>query len=136
MATYKTEQKKELIKFLTDNKDKAFTIDEICRGMEACSNCTPPGRSTIYRLIPKLLEENIIRQFTREESLKTVYQIVGGEQCREHLHLKCTVCQNIFHMGADSSQTLLNLIKAWDGFEMNMSKTIIFGVCRNCKGDL
>lgn len=135
MTTYRTEQKRELMDFLTKNGNRSFTIDEICREMKADTRyITPPGRSTVYRLIPKLLDENMIKQFYRGTSHKTVYQIVGGEECSAHMHLKCTVCGRIFHMGAGISEELSKKIYEWDDFAVDAGQTMIFGTCKDCKG--
>lgn len=137
MTTYKTEQKKALIDFLTKNSSRTFTIEEICREMEEDGEYVlPPGRSTVYRLIPKLIEENIVRQFYRGTSGKAVYQIVGGEGCGGHMHLKCTACGRIFHMSAGISEELSKRIAMWNGFMVNPGQTMVFGVCRECmKGE-
>lgn len=137
MATYKTEQKKALIDFLTKNSRRTFTIEEICREMEADPEYVlPPGRSTVYRLIPKLIEDNVVKRFYRGTSRKTVYQIVGGEDCTGHMHLKCTTCGRIFHMSTGISQELSKKIAEWDDFMVDAGQTMIFGICKECmKGE-
>lgn len=133
MATYNTQQKQELINFLTRNSQKAFSIDEICEAMAADVSCiSPPGRSTVYRLIPKLLEENIIRQFSRGSGRKIVYQIVGGDECSHHLHLKCSRCGRIFHMSQKASEELSKKICQSNDFTVDALETVIFGVCKEC----
>lgn len=133
MTTYKTEQKRELINFLTKNSHRSFTIDEMCRGMTADANCiSPPGKSTVYRLIPKLLDDNIIKQFNNGASCKTTYQLVGGQECREHIHLKCTKCGRILHTGHSFTKQLSNSLRNTEAFQISIDDTVLFGLCKDC----
>ncbi len=134
MATYKTEQRNELIRFMTKNSQKAFSIDEISTGMEEdCSFSVPPGKSTIYRLIPKLVDENVVKEFTPTHSRRKVYQIVGDKTCASHMHLKCQCCGKILHMSNQMTENLSKLINENDSFIMNIGETTIFGLCKDCK---
>ena len=133
MSSYKTEQKKELISFLTKNSHRSFTIEELCREMAQDQSCiSPPGKSTVYRLIPRLLEDNIIKQFNRKNSSKTVYQIVGGQACNSHIHLKCTGCGKLLHAGEEVTATLCSNIALYEDFQISTRETVIFGLCKNC----
>ena len=59
MSSYRTEQKKLLLEYLSAHKDNSLTIDEIIEGISATESESGavPGKSTVYRLINKLLEE-------------------------------------------------------------------------------
>ena len=133
MTTYNTEQKNELLRFLKKNSQKSFTIDEICSEMHEDSNiATPPGKSTLYRLIPKLVEDNMIKQFNGGKGRKNIYQITGDETCSSHLHLKCVNCGRIIHMDSDISVELSKIIQMHDEFKVSTGKTTIFGTCKEC----
>ncbi len=133
MATYQTEQKKELVRFLKKHSNQAFTIDQICKEMAGDSACIcPPGRSTVYRLIPKLLSENLIKQFKPSKGGKTVYQIIGGIDCKCHIHLKCTSCGKIFHMSNEITESMCSLISRSNEFKINMEETVLYGICHSC----
>lgn len=133
MATYQTEQKKELLDFLQKNQQRAFTVDELWEALSKDeSYVCPPGKSTLYRLIPKMMEEGGLRQFRRENDRKTVYQATAGIQCNSHLHLKCVRCGRMIHMSRRESEELARSIYGWENFRMDTSKTTIFGLCRDC----
>ena len=133
MATYNTEQRNELIRFLTQNKEKAFSIDDICEGMaKDGSFITPPGKSTVYRLIPKLVEDKLVREFAPLKSRRKVYQLVGGESCVKHMHLKCTCCGKIIHMSDEQTKNLAEIISLSNSFFVNSGETTLFGTCQGC----
>ena len=116
MATYQTEQKKELLNFLRRHSHRSFTIDEILTEMEKDPKCIfPPGKSTLYRLIPKLIAENHIRQFNNTNGRKTTYQILDGTRCQCHIHFKCTVCGKIFHASDQLTDKLKEIFTSSDG---------------------
>lgn len=132
MTGYKTEQKKELISFLRKNSHRAFTIDEMCKAMDDDPTLiSPPGKSTVYRLIPKLLEDNTIKQFSNNTN-RRVYQIVGDEGCHRHIHLKCTRCGKILHTTAEVTDSLCKSIASSNDFCISTGETVLFGLCKDC----
>lgn len=136
MAHYQTEQKKMLLAFLQSHKEQAFSIDELCEAMKAeLQKESVPGKSTIYRLMPELLEEGVVKRFVKEHSRKFLYQMIGGEHCHHHLHLKCSICGKVVHMAEIESEALLLQVLENYGFFIDAGKTILFGSCKECKGD-
>ena len=87
MAEYKTEQKKLLLEFLEKNQDSSYTIDEITDELKARGASV--GKSTVYRLMTKLVEEKRVRRQLSETSRKSIYRIVIDDHCHNHLHLQC-----------------------------------------------
>ena len=86
--TYNTEKRSEITAFLKVSPNRAFSIDEI-----AAAVC-PDGsaRSTVYRIVSKMVGEGKLRKITDEHSRHTTYQYLGESGCCEHLHLKCKNC--------------------------------------------
>lgn len=133
MATYRTQQKQDLINFLKNHADQSFTIDDIVEKMKADPAFeNAPGKSTIYRLMPRLVEENIVRCFARSGGEKASYQIIGGEHCHHHMHMKCTGCGRLLHMSDEESDNLMARIKALSNFDIDLSQTLLFGRCEGC----
>lgn len=133
MATYNTQQKQDLIYFLKKYADQAFTIDDIAEKMKADpSFISAPGKSTIYRLMPRLVEDNIVKCFAKGRGSKATYQIIGGEHCHHHMHLKCTGCGRLLHMDDEESCKLMAHIKAMSHFDIDLSQTLLFGRCEGC----
>ena len=134
VATYNTQQKKELMDFLKKHPERSYTIDEIAAEMKADPDfANPPGKSTIYRLMPGLAEENLVKRFAGSRGTKAAYQIIGGESCHFHIHLKCTSCGRLLYMSDEDSHMIAeNLLKA-GGFALDLGRTTLFGLCEGCR---
>ena len=133
MATYNTQQKKELMDFLKKHPERAYTIDDIAAGMKSDPEfANPPGKSTIYRLMPGLAQENLVKCFSAGRGTKATYQIMGGESCHFHIHLKCTGCGKLLHMSDEASKAISGNLLHDSGFMLDMGRTILFGLCGSC----
>lgn len=131
MAEYKTEQKRLLLDFLESNSDNSYTIDRIVEELRAKDNA--PGRSTVYRLMTKLVEEKKVHRFSDEGSRSFLYRIVADDHCRRHLHLKCLQCGKILHLDRATSDALLDRVRAVKDFAVNEEETLLFGNCAECR---
>ena len=132
MAEYATEQKKMLSDFLKENAERAFSVDELIEGMKARYGEGIPGTSTVYRLMTRLVEEGTVKRFVKGHSRHFVYQIVGDEHCRSHLHLKCIGCGKLLHLDERVSDALLDTIRSNSEFSVNEEETVLFGECAAC----
>ena len=132
MAEYATEQKKILLDFLRKNAERAFSVDELIIGMKDEYGEGIPGTSTVYRLMTKLVDEGVVKRFVKGHSRRFVYQIVGDEHCRSHLHLKCIGCGKLLHLDERVSDELLDKIRSNSNFSVNEEETVLFGECASC----
>lgn len=135
MAEYVTEQKKILKKLLMENCDRAYTVEELIDKMRISADGHVPGKSTVYRLMTKLVAEGTVKRFVRGNSRKFAYQIVMGEHCDCHLHLKCMGCGRLIHLDESVSDELLDKVKSISDFSVNEEATVLFGSCADCKKD-
>ena len=133
MAEYETEQKRTLKRLLEENGDKAYTIEELMVKLSERYSDRPLGKSTVYRLMTRLVEEGSVKRFVRGNSRKFAYQIVVGDHCDSHLHLKCTDCGKLMHLDENISNDVLNKVRAASDFFINEEETVLFGRCANCK---
>lgn len=129
MATYNTEQRKMLVDFLKNNPETSFTVEEIVEKMGG-----KLAKSTVYRLIVRLTEEGLVKRMTRGNSRTFVYQMMAGEHCHAHLHLRCTDCGRVIHMKESLSHELLDVIKQTNNFSVSEKETVILGKCDDCGG--
>lgn len=125
--TYNTEKRSEITDFLARGKGKAFTVDEICHAIGADES----GKSTVYRIISKLVKEGTLIKITDEHSRHTTYQYLGEEACCEHLHLKCKECGRLIHLDHETSHLLENQIKSAGHFVLDEG-AMLFGRCEGC----
>lgn len=122
---YNTIQKKLLIDFMRKNHNRSFTIDEIASEISV-------GKSTIYRLMPKLIDDGTVKRFTKGTTRVFLYQYVNCKECSCHLHMKCTDCGKILHMDNTYTDKLLSNIMCDSSFSVDKNRTILFGKCSNC----
>lgn len=123
---YTTEKKTKVYELLSQGRDKAFTIDEICTAVLDGDG----GRSTVYRIISDMVKCKKVKKLTDEHTRHTVYQYMDGE-CHDHLHLKCKKCGKMMHLDHSTSHMLEEKILGSSGFSLDEG-TILFGRCGGC----
>ena len=127
MAEYNTEQKKILLDFLNANSTKAYTIEEITESLG-----TGIGKSTVYRLMTKLVEEKRVQK-SAGNGRSFVYRALTDEHCKHHLHLQCKDCGQILHLDEATSDALLSSVMSAKDFSVSEEDTILLGKCAGCK---
>lgn len=130
MAEYQTKPRRLLLDFLAKNSDQSYTAEELAAALRAEYSDAAPGKSTVYRLVSKLSQEEQIRRTEPEGVHRSYYQI---NQCHDHLHLKCTDCGRLIHMQESASEQLLREILQTSGFSVNEHQTVLYGRCDSCK---
>lgn len=128
--TYQTEQKRQLLRFLQENKTKQYTIDEMISHMEQEHM---PGKSTVYRLIKQLVEEGKVKRCNKNNSRQFVYQLLDGEACSLHFHMQCENCGRLFHMEEEETKQVQNLLHIKENFHLDISRSLLLGICATCK---
>lgn len=127
---YQTEQRKQLLQFLQENKTKQYTIDEIISHM---GKEHMPGKSTVYRLIKQLVEEGKVKRCNKNNSRQFVYQLLDGECCHEHFHLQCENCGKLFHLEEEETRQVQYLLHLKENFDIDVGRSLFMGVCSGCK---
>ena len=132
MAEYITKQKKTLLDFLSLHSERSFTVEELTEGIRLKSNDgRAVGKSTVYRLIAKLVDDGILRRISDGKTRKVTYQYIGGGSCSEHLHLKCKDCGILIHLDDVTSHILEKRIYNTEGFTLD-GGALIYGRCEAC----
>ena len=122
---YKTRQK-EIILDLIKNKKSEFTIKDIYEELNGSV-----GLTTIYRLVDKLVSENKINKYIKDNN-NTSYQYLQECELENHFYLKCKKCGNLIHIDCDCVMELFNHIFIEHKFKPNNDNIIIRGICGNC----
>lgn len=126
MAHYKTNQRRELTAFLRDNHDNPMSAAQI-------SECVNMSVSAVYRNLEVLENEGMVTRYAKDGCREILYRYTASEECTGMIHLCCTVCGRTFHMNCDACKLLVDALYEHDGFEADITKTIIHGVCRECR---
>jgi Fur family ferric uptake transcriptional regulator len=130
MAAYKTEQRSLLMEFLRQNPDRQFSAREIAGRLPALAI----SLSAVYRNLSALEAAGLIARFTREGSREIYYQYTQAEECRNCIHMICTKCGKTFHVASKIADRLQTDVRLSAGFQVDRSKTILYGLCRDCRG--
>ncbi len=132
MAEYHTQQKALLLDFLSRNAEKSYSMESLADALKEDLGDEAPGKSTVYRLVNRLSEEGTVRRFAEEGSRRFLYQIVGGESCHRHLHMKCTRCGKLMHMTDAQSRKIIEEIFGDSEFAVSQEQTTLYGSCAEC----
>jgi len=121
---YDTRQKRDIDRFFQENKERAFSTEEIARLLPDIA------QSTLYRILGKLIKEGRIRKCPSSSRL-IQYQYIDKEHCPNHMHIKCVRCGRIEHISEDDSARIEKLIKSDLGFDVSNTSTLE-GLCKEC----
>lgn len=133
MAGYNTEQRRALIDFLYNHNETPYTIEELIAALQNEPNITTiPGRSTVYRLMTRLVDDGIVKRFVQGHSRHFYYQIVTSDHCHEHIHMKCTACGKLYHMNDRETEKILSEILNNTSFIIDKEETTLYGTCAGC----
>ena len=127
--TYQTDGRRELLAFLRQNADRPLSIDEILTALPAEH---APARSSVYRLMTRLVEEGTVRRFVRGNSRQFTYQWLGSAACHTHLHLKCVDCGRLVHLDRETSAFVQERLLRANRFAVDDPATMLFGRCERC----
>lgn len=122
--SYKTKQKDIILKCLIENKDKCLKANDIYEVLKKDNNI---GLTTIYRTLNNLSENGIIKKYIDDK--EATYQYIDYEKCKNHLHLKCIKCHNIYHLDCNEAIELSKHIKNKHKFIIDST---ILGICEEC----
>ena len=132
MKEYNTEQKRAVLELLEENRDLSYTAEEIACALRERQGEEAPGKSTVYRLLPRLAESGKIIKENAAEGRGHTYRAACPPSCSGHLHMKCTRCGGFFHLDGGVSAELFSSVKSRDGFTLDLKETLLLGVCERC----
>ena len=124
---YQTAQRERLTTFFEKHPNRQYTIESLEEAVRGIS------KSAIYRNINQMVEDGAVRRFQKEGSRKFLYQYMGDPACSNHLHLTCSDCGVVYHMDTPSSVVVSNTLTTLANFNLDTSKTMLFGHCSSCK---
>ena len=132
-TVYNTKQKLIIFDFLSLNKNRLMTCEEIADELKTSG--TPVSKATLYRFLDALVTSGDARRIADETKKSAAYQLVDKEMdCGGHMHLKCTECGEFHHLGCDFMHSVGEHILNHHNFMIDNSKTVIYGICNKCSG--
>ena len=132
--SYNTRQRSQVLDCLVSNKTKHMTADDISVWLK--ENGIVVGKTTVYRTLEKLVSEGKARKYISEEGKSACFQYVDQQgHCEEHFHLKCMGCGKLIHVQCDYLAELERHVFEHHMFEVDNTKTVLYGVCGECRGE-
>lgn len=128
VANYVTKQRKLILRLFTDHVHEIFTVSQIIEALQEKS----VSASAVYRNLAELAESGEIRKIGKAGTREACYQYAGAEDCKYHIHLFCSKCEQSIHMNEEKMELLVQMMGEED-FIVDRNKTIIWGTCRDCK---
>lgn len=133
-SKYNTKQREKILKFLQENKNSNTTAEEIINFFNSIGEKV--GKATVYRYLNNLVDENIVKKYMLEHKNCSCYQYIGDHNCEEHFHLKCEKCDKIIHLECEEFNSIQSHIFNEHNFELDRCKTVLYGVCKECKNNV
>ncbi len=129
MTKYHTKQRALFIEFLQQHPDEPFSASQIAQALKD----QKISISAVYRNLNALEQEGRVRRITKSGSREAYYQYAAAEHCKARLHLSCKSCGKTFHMGLPSAELLIRSVDQNEGFSIDKTHTIIYGLCAQCR---
>lgn len=130
--TYNTAGKKAVLEYMAQNADRQFTVDKLFA--ELSSAGASVGKSSLYRMLERMVNEGAVRKFKENELSYAAFQYIGNdEECSHHLHLKCAECGKLVHLECPNSVELIAHIYEEHGFSIDSKKSVLYGRCKDCQ---
>lgn len=127
---YQTVGRQRLVAYLSAHPDRQFTVDELCL---AVNGDPSSGKSSLYRQLSALCNEETVRKFRNDARGCSVYQYIGGAcSCRDCFHAKCLRCGRLEHLDCGDSVIFARHLMAEHGFAIDCGQSVLYGICRSC----
>ncbi|HZJ77248.1 MAG TPA: transcriptional repressor [Clostridia bacterium] len=129
---YNTKQREAIYNLLEKSEGKHFTAEDLMKSLFEKGDSV--GKATVYRYLEKLVKRGEVIKYIIEEGKSACYQFVGEAKvfCN-HYHLICSECERLIHVDCDYLDEVGEHVLKHHGFEMSNGKTILRGVCSNCR---
>ncbi len=124
MSQYNTGQRDSILAFFSSHREKAFTPEEVIASIDGAV------QSTVYRLIPRLVEEGHLVRLSSGRGY--AYRYSDPERCPNHMHVECAICGRTCHLDESISEELGSLIERATGYGV-LQSTVIKGICPECR---
>ena len=129
MPKYMTRQRKALLDYLSAHADQTLSAQEIAAALEN----EGVSLSAVYRNLSELENEGKLRRTDKGGAREAYYQYIDADACKGSLHLQCKKCGRTFHMDATGAEQLLGVVEKTEGFAVDKTDTVLYGVCEICQ---
>ena len=129
MPAYMTQPRKRLLTYLHSHADETLSAGQIAEDLPEISV------SAVYRNLSALEKDGAVQKVAKAGTREVFYRFKKAEECRAHLHLSCKKCGRTFHMDEAETEALVEAVAKLDGFTIDRSDTVLYGICNGCQGN-
>ena len=130
MKQYETAQRKILLDFLDKHSDEGLSSAEIINYLGSLGI----SKSAVYRNLASLEGDGKIRRFVKNGEKTAYYNYVDSDHCRGKIHISCIKCGRTSHISSEVADNIVKSIEKEDDFSLDKSETVLYGLCKDCKG--
>lgn len=131
MESQRNTKQKQLLLSLLKEADRPLSINEI--HSQIVIKLPKIAKSTIYRNIDALLDQNLIEKYHLNDS-EVFYRIKADRS--EHRHyMICEDCRKVFDLPSCPIHAMEHALEE-EGFIIKEHQIQISGICRNCSGNI
>lgn len=127
----KTKARNLIISILSQDKDKAFSVEEL---HEACAADLQIDLSTVYRTMHTLAESNFVTKSIHPDG-KAYFQIASQQGTEHHHRIVCSKCKASADIAVCPLHDLEDQILSETGFTMTSHSIELTGLCPACKAE-
>ncbi len=131
---YNTRQRDEIISYMKTIAGTHITVSEIVEHFSQSGKKI--GATTVYRHLARLIDEGRVKKYTLGGSDASCYEYIenGSRCCKpDCYHLKCEKCGRLIHLDCRELSKIQTHILDAHGFQLNMFRTVLYGVCKECR---
>ncbi len=130
---YATKTRQIILEYLIINRARTVSVSDILAYLSAELGEDVPNITTIYRYLDKLCAEHRVMKYVADKGEKAVYQFIEeGNNCEQHLHLKCNHCGRITHMNCGFMEEVRGHLLNAHGFVLSCGGSMLYGTCSQC----
>ncbi len=127
---YQTKQKNYIQDLFMDHPNLHFTAEQILKTLE--DNHTPVSKATLYRTLDQMVDTKKIVKYNVDGTSACYQYLTCSNEDILHIHFKCEKCGKILHIYEEKIQKYSNELEEKYGIAIDLSKTILYGICDTC----
>ena len=125
-----TQERMDLFKLILATKEH-FTPEDLLKRIK--SKKIPVSRATVYRLIPVLIQADIIQQSLLSEG-QSKFEVTWNRA--HHDHLICSQCNKVIEFHHNTIELLQREIASKYGFVLDHHVMELVGRCESCQAKI
>ena len=129
MLKYYTEQRKQISDYLERRKDECLSAAEIAEALSPTVS-----KSAVYRNLAALEKEGKLIRVGFSGDRAAGYRFQSGQNCAGKVHISCVKCGKTEHVSSRTVKAFEQALREADGFSLNKSECLLYGVCKSCRG--